>query len=210
MEMLDNFLCSHNISLPIFGAIIIAVFFLFSFFLKFLSRLRSSAIYKAANTLGLQIIVHSSGGASVPRAMGTWEDRNIEIVGYNRFQDKQNLRLVRIKTVHKAYVVRKVVVRFSPSEESEPSRITVNNEESNWTDLLKMEVFDEKALEDILIYLRKYAKGKASQDSFLTIEPNEFTFDRDLSLLGDENHIISCIDDTLSILKYLESKSGKK
>jgi len=191
------------------GVVGFVILILIAWFIKFLKGLKSRAFYNVARKLKLQIVSGSSGrGIAVPRMVGFHEDRNIEIAGYDKYVKKLIFSYVRIRISHKAYIVRKIEVEYSPGNNPSLQRIFIENEECSKSDLLKRQSFDEKLMKLLDELFKKYAVGEANQNSFITFSPESIDFDRAVTMVGDEEHIMGAINKLREVAIYMEEKGN--
>ena len=193
----------------IMGVSVFIVAILLAWLIKSLKSLKFRAFYEVAKKLKLQVISSRSGrGIAIPRIVGFHDDRNIEIAGYDKYAKKLILSYVRIKISHKAYIVRKIEMEYSPGDNPSLQRIFIESEECSKSDLLKRQSFDEKLMKLLDELFKKYAKGEANQNSFITFSPESIDFDRAVTMVGDEEHIMGAINKLREVAIYMEEKGN--
>lgn len=199
------------IAVPVIGIAILLVTFFISWIIKTLKRSKTSSLFEAAKSMGMELIESSSSRVIyVPRLTGYVEDRNVEITGHDVIQRMRATGYVRIKMTHDAYLVRKVLFEYNSSKDPALQKVTVEDKESELEDLLKMEAFDDKVLADIGEFLNSYTEGDTEVNSILTFSIGEIIFDRDVSLIGSADDVVSCVEELLNLARYMEEITKKK
>ncbi|MCE1246273.1 MAG: hypothetical protein LWY06_06495 [Firmicutes bacterium] len=189
--------------------ILVVLFFillgLLSWLGKKMSGMKASGIYKAASTLNLEVLSTSSGiQGNIPRISGFYKGRNIEISEYDKTQWGKTTFYTRFKLSHKISLTRRVELIHVPGEFPPIKEIHLDTDKIETSKLLKMGSFSENILREWENFLSGFSEGQIKQSTILTLDVNESCFDRDITQTGDENKIVSCLENFDRILKTME------
>jgi len=206
VEGIKNWIETEPYAVPIIAASLIVFFVIVKFIKTVIQRIFRSIFYEIAEELDLEIIADSGQSqSSVPRIAGFYQERSLEISGFKR-PTSQGVMVdfVSIKMGHTAYLVRKVVIEYHPMKTPPLQKLTIDHKEHPPDSLLELEAFDETVLEEMEILLDKHSQGKALQNSILTFGIREASLDREISLIGNRQRFINCIEDLHKLLSYME------
>jgi hypothetical protein len=154
----------------------------------------------------------SSSGlqGSIPRIAGFYKGRNLEICEYDKTQWGKTVCFARFKLSHKTDVTRKIEFVHIPGEFPPVKELKLDGENIDTARLLKFNAFNERIIDDIGNFLSEFSSGQVKQNTILTIDVKEASYDRDISQIGDENKIVSCLEGFDRILVNMEEFEKSK